>query len=148
MQLEMPRKVQKDAEKGLEGDAEKGTKVDAKKGTKGDPKKGTKGDGKKGTKGGASAIADRIGKKLGVSGRNKHVRKLQKKRAKVPKGIIQFDSMRNFEMHMPEKAMKDGIRPFRLGLSDYILTSYYPQYLSFVHRRMSLLLRKRKLEKK
>ncbi|VAI58149.1 unnamed protein product [Triticum turgidum subsp. durum] len=93
----------------------------------------------------AIAIKKRSQKKHKMRQASKGVKKRQKRRKDGNKGTIQLNFKRKFLMHMPEKANKDGIIPFRLGLSDRILTSYYPLYLAFIHRKMSS---RRKLKKR
>ncbi|KAK1602263.1 hypothetical protein QYE76_018035 [Lolium multiflorum] len=77
-------------------------------------------------------------KQKGKIGKNTvSIRKMtKKKKVEANKGKLQFSSYTDFEMHMPVKARKDGIFPFRLGMADYILTAYFPGFLRFVQKRM------------
>ncbi|TVU08850.1 hypothetical protein EJB05_42266 [Eragrostis curvula] len=52
-------------------------------------------------------------------------------------GEFQFAIMRNCDVHIPENVLKDGITPFRLSWTDYIRTSYFRRYLSFIQKRMA-----------
>uniref|UniRef100_A0A0E0MRB8 Brix domain-containing protein n=1 Tax=Oryza rufipogon TaxID=4529 RepID=A0A0E0MRB8_ORYRU len=66
------------------------------------------------------------------------------KRKPSKNGILQFDFMRNSDVHIPEKALKDGITPFRLSWTDYISTSRYPTYLRAIQKSLEPYMKSRK----
>uniref|UniRef100_A0A0D3EJK7 Brix domain-containing protein n=1 Tax=Oryza barthii TaxID=65489 RepID=A0A0D3EJK7_9ORYZ len=66
------------------------------------------------------------------------------KRKPSKNGILQFDFMRNSDVHIPEKALKDSITPFRLSWTDYILTSRYPTYLRAIQKSLEPYMKSRK----
>ena len=66
------------------------------------------------------------------------------KRKPSKNGILQFDFMRNSDVHIPEKALKDGITPFRLSWTDYILTSRYPTYLRAIQKSLEPYMKSKK----
>ncbi|XP_051222295.1 uncharacterized protein [Lolium perenne] len=84
-----------------------------------------------------ASVVERMKKKRKTGKNTVSSRKMiKKKKVESNKGKLQFSSYVNFEMRMPEKARKDGILPFRLGMADYILTAYFPGFLRFVQKRM------------
>jgi hypothetical protein len=113
-----------------------------------------------------NAVKLRMEKKHKLAKNTASIKKFADKKKlqlQLNRGSQQFSSKRNFLMHMPEKAKKvniksvlyiilfmtlyvqifvfyfvfqDGIIPFRLGMSDHILTAYFPRFLRFVQKRM------------
>jgi hypothetical protein len=113
-----------------------------------------------------NAVKLRMEKKQKLAKNTASIKKFADKKKlqlQLNRGSQQFSSKRNFLMHMPEKAKKvniksvlyiilfmtlyvqifvfyfvfqDGIIPFRLGMSDHILTAYFPRFLRFVQKRM------------
>lgn len=98
-----------------------------------------------------NAVKLRMEKKQKLAKNTASIKKFADKKKlqlQLNRGSQQFSSKRNFLMHMPEKAKKDGIIPFRLGMSDHILTAYFPRFLRFVQKRMRDLKAQRGIFKK